>query len=73
VLAMSISLEEHSLFLMIILMYLQDNLSGSGADKLLCFSMVYLSSSLEKENQVHFSLSGISSKRLILTYDFEQS
>ena len=49
VLVMSMSLEEHSLFLMIILICLHDNLSGPEADELLYFSMACLSSSLENE------------------------
>ena len=67
VLAISMSLEEHSLFLMIILMYLYDNLSSLGADELLHFSMVCLSFSLENGYQGCFALVDISSNRLVLT------
>jgi len=61
------SLKEHSLFLMIILMSLHDNLSSLGADKLLYFSIACLSSSLENGYQDHSSLVNISSNRLVLT------
>ena len=67
VLVISISLEWHSLFLIIILMYLHNNLSGLGADKLLYFSMVCLSFSLKNGYQGYFSLADISSNRLAST------
>jgi len=57
----------HSLFLMVLLIWLQVNLSGPRADELLHFSMVLMSSSLENEVQDSVSLSGISSKSWRLT------
>ena len=45
------NLAMYSLLLMILLIWLQVNLSGPGADKLLYFSIVLISSSLE--NGVH--------------------
>jgi len=64
---MSISLEEHFLFLMIILMCLYNNLSGPEADELLYFSMACLSSFLENGYQGCFALADISSNRLVST------
>ena len=59
VLAISIDLIIHLSFLMIFLMWLQDNLSGPGADELLYFSMASISSFLENSNHVLMFLLGI--------------
>ena len=66
-LAISISLKIQSLFLRIILICLQDNLSSLGDNELLHFLIACKSSFLEKEAYVKAFLEGISSSKLILT------
>ena len=68
VLAMSSNSTMHSLFLMIILICLHDNLSGPGADELLHFPMACKISFLENLFHVNVSLVGISFKRFTSTY-----
>ena len=70
VLAISISLLVHSLFLVISLRCLQDNLSSPGVDKLLQPLMVLKSFFFEKETHVIISLLEISSNRLMSTWQF---
>ena len=67
-LAILISLKIQSLFLRIILIFLQDNLSGLGDDELLHFLITCKSSFLEKGAHVKASLEGISSNKLISTW-----
>ena len=66
-LAISISLKIQSLFLRIILIYLQDNLSGLRDNELLHFLIACKSFFLEKEAYVKAFLEGISSSKLIST------
>jgi len=63
-LAISINLIIHSLFLMIFLMWLQDNLSGPEADNV---SMVSISFFFENGSYILMFLSGISSNSWTLT------
>ena len=64
-LAISISLSMHFLFLTIFLRCLQDNLSGPRVKELLHLLMALMSSAFEKEAQTVTSLLGIYSKRWI--------
>ena len=66
----SISLIIHSLFLIIFLRCLQDSLSSLGVEELLYFLMMLMSSSFEKGTYFVISLLGISSNRLISTWQF---
>jgi len=60
---MSISLLMYSLFLMIFLRCLQDNLSGSGVEELLHLLIALMISAFEKGGHLVTSLSEILSKR----------
>ena len=61
-LAISMSLVMYSLFLMILLIWLQDNLSELETNELLHFSMVLISSSLENGAHILMSLLEILSR-----------
>ena len=63
VLAILIIFQRHSWFWMMILIYLQDNLSGLGVDILLYFKIALLNSSSEKGFQLVVDMLGISSSK----------